>query len=798
MDWITSGQTCASVVVGAHASRVERAAARLLVDEVRQRTGATLPVLSEEEAHGAATGLILLGTPATHRLIARSGVQAERDPDGEAIAVQTGQIGGHPAVFAVGAGPRGALYAVDEVLDRLQVTGTDAILPPVSLAQRPSFRLRAREQHGLRLYDDPAPPLLDRYQRTMRYFARHRGNVCCLGQDWPEMNSALVGYRHFPELLDAACEPELDRKRARARELVSLAADYGIDVYLTMVELRYPPALPRLHPEIVATDPPGGKRYFAPPNWPWLRQNLPRVCTSHPTTWAWYRAKVRELFEVVPEAAGMELWISWADTDVFYCACARCRARTPAEHLHELIAQALAGMDEAAPGQDKRLILRTYLGGWRHILAEEFFAPLAGRLDRRVIVCNKAQYGDMYYGNAPHPLAGRYVPHNAEAIEFCLGGEYRAGLRWGTLAPISPFIEERVQLYADRGVDGLYQRHLDWQNHFNAPDFETFFALAWDRTASPERIWQRWAERTYGAEVGPRVVEILRDGTRVMEKAMYVRGVALGSHTLFPESLERMRHLTVNRSAKLVDGGMERIAPTRENVQRIVAEKDEAIALSHRVLARVEGLRPDLPDKHYRALHLSFNLQHELALVYRELAELFWRYLRWEHTLSEVEREFQREDLLPLLPRFRAAISRLRERVPRFWRPELFEALGTDPATWSAIDFSHGFPYGYLDQIAIDLERQLDVDPYRSRGNTRTTSCPRITRWLAPSPTRCTGSRTARSCWACSIVPIGSGKLASSPRRTSARTGSGPGRTSSSGMARFSCGCTRRAGSGTR
>lgn len=721
MRWIEAGRPHASVVLGAEAERVERTAAQMLVDEVCERAGVVLPVLSERDAESVAGGLIVLGTPATNRLITRSGVRPPADEQGEAIAVRTAELEGRPVVYAVGAGPRGALYAAVELLDRLTYGEAEATLPDLDLQHRPSFVWRSWSQQGTPLYDPVDQEQIELFKRSLCYVARHRGNVVQTGH-WPERLGPFIGYRHFPELFDAAREPELDRSRARVRELVSLAADYGLDLFISTSEFCYPPELPQLHPEIVAVDPPGSDRVYMHPDPGWARSELrrkPRICTSHPVTQAWYRAKIREVFEEVPDAAGLALSVSWGDTDCFYCACERCAPRTPAERVLSLIEQSLAAMDEARPGAGKRLIFKTYLGGWRDVLAEAFFGPLVGRLDPRVVISNNSEWGDTYYTNAPHPLAGRFAPRNTEAVEFCIGGEYRGGLLFGMVAAFSQFMHDRIDHHARNGVNGLAQRHLQWRNIVNEPDFRTFYALAWDRNASPELIWQRWAEETYGKMVGPQVVEILRDGTRSMAGSMYVNGVVLTSHHLFPESLERMRHLVVDRGAKMTEGGMDKVAPTAANLRKIEGEKDVAIALATDILERIERLRPELPEQHYRALTLAFGLQYELALIYRELVVLFWRYLRWTQTLSEVEREFQRQDLLPLLHGYRAAISRLRERVPKLWCPELFQALGTDRAMWErpqsyiwgTLDFETGFPFDCLERIADDLERAVNVEP---------------------------------------------------------------------------------------
>jgi hypothetical protein len=195
-----------------------------------------------------------------------------------------------------------------------------------------------------------------------------------------------------------------------------------------------------------------------------------------------------------------------------------------------------------------------------------------------------------------------------------------------------------------------------------------------------------------------------------MEKAFYVQGVSFTSHHLLGENLERVRHLVFDRSAKSTNGGLDRLAPTVENIERILDEKDEAIALSTSILQRVAALANMLPAQDFAALSDSLHLQHEMALIYRQLAEVFWRYLRWEHTLSEVDREFQRQDLVLALECLRAGAGRLRRQAPEFWHARLFENLGTAPVVWSHFDFAHDFPYAYVHRIADDVEKRIQVD----------------------------------------------------------------------------------------
>jgi hypothetical protein len=278
------------------------------------------------------------------------------------------------------------------------------------------------------------------------------------------------------------------------------------------------------------------------------------------------------------------------------------------------------------------------------------------------------------------------------------------------LASVTELLTDRMHYYHQLGVPAMFERHLPWRNTFNEADFDVFYALSWDLDASPEQIWQAWAARQYGVSAGPEVVALLRMGTRVMEKAFYVRGVSFTSHHLFGESLERLRHLTFDRSAASVSGGRTRMTPTPENIRLILEEKDEAVNISERLLVRLEKLESRIPANDHQTLMSAFRLQHEMALIYRAIARVFWPYLKWAATLSEVEREFQRQDLLPKLGEFREAVSRLRQRTPLYWNQALFSGLGTEMEMIKTIDFENGFPYAYLDRIADDIERDITVE----------------------------------------------------------------------------------------
>ena len=95
-------------------------------------------------------------------------------------------------------------------------------------------------------------------------------------------------------------------------------------------------------------------------------------------------------------------------------------------------------------------------------------------------------------------------------------------------------------------------------------------------------------------------------GFEVMRKSLYADGINFTNWALFIESVNRTRHIMMDRSAKMADRGLERVAPSSANVARLIAEKEEAFQLAQQGLTLVEGARGTLSPRHVEGLRASF------------------------------------------------------------------------------------------------------------------------------------------------------------------------------------------------
>jgi hypothetical protein len=143
----------------------------------------------------------------------------------------------------------------------------------------------------------------------------------------------------------------------------------------------------------------------------------------------------------------------------------------------------------------------------------------------------------------------------------------------------------------------------------------------------------------------------------------------------------------------------------------MLREKDEAVYRADELLDIVERIAAGLAAQDYGALRRSLTLQRELARVFRGLVDCFWRYLIWERTLSEVEREWQRDDLVVALANWKDVVVQARPVIDQNYDAGLFEALGTRTEVWQDAWRPEGYYLEHLDQIHRDIVARIDVEP---------------------------------------------------------------------------------------
>jgi len=682
-----------SVVVIAGPSPIERNAVAMILAEAQQRH-------RRQWIDGkAATG-------STAQVVLALDAARETGTDGYHIA-------GKGNVVRISArAPRGLLYGAADLLDQLQDSFT---VPAQERTEMPTGAMRSgsasvpcaagRSQRN------------ESFQASLRFLARHRFNYVVLNPC--ELDSA-IGYRYVPGLE----RPRSDEAIENIRAVIDDARNWGLDVYLNYSGINYPDELIKAHPHLRATAPAGAERTYSPPtaggtSTLYGRYGVkPNLCISEAKTWELVEGHVREIAELFPAIAGLRTAVQGTDSDIFFCDCDRCRPMSKPRRALLFGQHVTRGLDRGSPG--KKLIFRTYMGAWKNLLEPEIFGPLAGKLPTSVVIHNNAQYGDFYLFNALTPLIGAF-PGNAETYELDPGGEYHGGF-FGLQPTLSRYMDARIKAYAARGVTNISLRNHQYKTDFSDLDWYVGSQLAWDYKEDVERLRTTWARRNFGDEGGPAVLQLMDLQFDVMRKSLYADGINFTNWALFIESVNRTRHIMMDRSAKMAERGLERMAPTPANIARLVAEKDEAFQLAQQGLMLVDKARGTLSPRHLEGLRASFSLARELTRIYRPELEALMLYFQWEGTLSEVDRERLRAPVLAAVARTRAAVQEAEKNLSAINARDMCENLGMDwPAFKSnkglfsqdlavtAMDKNLALPYAL--QLADDIEKQMNYVP---------------------------------------------------------------------------------------
>jgi hypothetical protein len=263
---------------------------------------------------------------------------------------------------------------------------------------------------------------------------------------------------------------------------------------------------------------------------------------------------------------------------------------------------------------------------------------------------------------------------------------------------------------------------VQFNTDFSALDWYVGSMLAWDPDLDVEQLRETWARRQFGAEAGPIILSLLDLGYEVMRKTLYADGMSFTNWSLFIESINRTRHIMIDRCAKHTQGGMERVAPTPENIARLIAEKEEAFQLAEQALLAVNRLRGKVAPRHMEGLRQSFLLARELARVFRPEIEALMRYFQWEATLSEVDRERLRRPILEAAARLRAAVAEAQANLADLDARQMCENLGMDWAGFKSnkglyshdpavtrMDLNISLPYAI--DLATDIEERMQYVP---------------------------------------------------------------------------------------
>ena len=399
------------------------------------------------------------------------------------------------------------------------------------------------------------------------------------------------------------------QRRAYLKRVLELAGRAGIEVYIENKELYFPGIILEFYSELVKQG---------------------KVCPNEPFWWDFTKTKYQEFFEEFPEISGIITAPATGESKVSIsssrCTCELCKNTAK----HEWYQKLLMAMYEPIHAAGKKLIVRDFVFNAQ---AHQEIAATMEQLPRDVIMALKNTPHDYYPTFPDNPRIGNVGDH-AQWIEFDTMGQY---FGWGIGPSImTEDLRRRMKLAREKGATGVMLR-TDWESLDGHSSFKTLnylnlyagAALANHLESDSNGIYQRWlTEQGFYApaltaemkrNTARWLEEIMRPTWDVIKRTVFVNDCVFSDSSTIPVSLEHALWLAEEKnSLKDWDQSKETaLATDEQNVQRIIKEKDEALAIVRGLKAAIQKGNTGITPEAQQGLSDKFNVFEKYVAAFR-------------------------------------------------------------------------------------------------------------------------------------------------------------------------------------
>ena len=533
---------------------------------------------------------------------------------------------GYTAAFAnggatiCGARPRSLLFAAGDVhLWRERSTGT--------LTRDPAFATRTAAFHT---------------RHSIAEFVAALGCNIVLGGS----SGTVTFEKTLPEVfqqLDAATQAKLRKQQAsdaaRQAALVQECRDADVDYY----PLLYGNDMARWSSGLLAA----ALKVFpsaqgTPATQSWERAAL---CPSDPATWKIIEAYVREFAQQSP---GGGLYATFWDHYGIFCQCVRCQKNGLNQFPNEL-AECVRHYHAALAPLGKQLVVRTWSSGVPHWLGEQWvhapgydhfggaatdlWARVIRELPPEIVIQTKVYHADCQPDARFSPLLGKAKPH-PEIAEWQITGQTTGRFYFpaATVNHTAQTMRKSLELVGAAGGVSLYlggtkQARYDLLDDIaNSINVYAWRELAWQPDADVDKIWMDWATPIFGAQAARHIVNALKLSEPAVNRLFSALGLGSDTNSGFPNSIARRETLLKYTNRYFLPEGAQALAPTLENVQRVIAEKDDCLKQIDEMFRELELAKPHLKKEQAAELATRFDWLRECAICAKALDESLWRY----------------------------------------------------------------------------------------------------------------------------------------------------------------------------
>lgn len=345
-----------------------------------------------------------------------------------------------------------------------------------------------------------------------------------------------------------------------------------------------------------------------------------KINIDAPGFWEFVQDKYRRLFEMCPSLDG--LVITLHETQIKLWDDRVQSAMSPPERITKLV----DALDEVCRPLGKRLFVRTF--AYEPVQLEYIIDGLRAA-EADVVAMSKAVPHDWqpYY---PHnPAIGRFEPKE-QVVEFDLGYEF-LGLSRIPYIDI-PWLEDRLEYALSQGADGAVLRveRLKWRvvDSPNQANVDVFTQMLSEPSRDGDELFRGWLAKNYGQAAVEDLFSAFARTFDVVNKSYFVLGFWVTNHSVLPDFGYAEKSLYGRTTAKWDESyrqtEQELFEPTLDTLEKIRAEKRDALRLLERSLGDVRQAREHLRPAQYDELVKYFQREKATVQVWTPALETFF------------------------------------------------------------------------------------------------------------------------------------------------------------------------------
>jgi hypothetical protein len=375
------------------------------------------------------------------------------------------------------------------------------------------------------------------------------------------------------------------------------------------------------------------------------------LCPSDPQTWKLFRAYVREFIQ---RSHADGLYATFWDHYGIYCQCDRC-VKDGLNRFPDELCLCVKNYQEMASELGCKLVVRTWSSGVPHWLGDQWvnapgnggpsgdpmqlWGQVISRLPSDIAIQTKVYEADCQPDPPFSELLGHAAPHQ-EIAEYQITGQTtgRFYLPASTVDYTAWTMKRSYELVGPSGGVSLFPggtknpRYNLFGDIVNGINTYAWRELSWNPAANVEDLWLDWARPIYGDQAAPAVIRALRLSEFVVNRLFSALGLGNDTNSGFPGTIPRRETLLKYTNRYFRPEGQAALEPTLENVDRVIAEKEDCLREIVAMQQDIDEAAPYLKPAQLAELRTRLDWLREFALVERYLDESLWRsrYLRHE------------------------------------------------------------------------------------------------------------------------------------------------------------------------